>query len=78
MGESSILDVAGLFYFPTTGESDKKQEPELIGKSVKAAVLALILVNASLAAAFSGWLVGLIILLLLPVSLQLAKVFAVT
>lgn len=73
-----FLMLLAYFIFPPLVKAIKKQEPELIGKSVKAAVLALILVNASLAAAFSGWLVGLIILLLLPVSLQLAKVFAVT
>ncbi|WP_162418239.1 UbiA-like protein EboC [Cyclobacterium roseum] len=73
-----FLVLLAYFIFPPLVKAIKKQEPALIGKSVKAAVLALILVNASLAAAFSGWLVGLIILLLLPVSLQLAKVFAVT
>lgn len=66
------------FIFPPLVKALKSQEPALIGKSVKAAVLALILVNASLAAAFSGWWLALIILLLLPVSLLLARVFAVT
>lgn len=73
-----FLILLAYFIFPPLVRAIKKQEPALIGKSVKAAVLALILVNASLAAAFSGWLVGLVILLLLPVSLQLARVFAVT
>lgn len=73
-----FLILLAYFIFPPLVKAIKKQEPALIGKSVKAAVLALILVNASLAAAFSGWVVGLVILLLLPVSLRLAKVFAVT
>ncbi|EKB47937.1 UbiA-like protein EboC [Cecembia lonarensis] len=54
------------------------QQPQLIGKSVKAAVISLIILNASLAASFSGWWVGLCILILLPISLRLAKIFAVT
>jgi len=41
-------------------------------------VLSLIVVNATLATAFSGWPIGLVILLLLPISLGLAKKFAVT
>ena len=41
-------------------------------------MLALIIVNAAIAVAFAGWIVGLVILLLLPLSLQLAKGFAVT
>lgn len=73
-----FLILLAYFIFPPLVKAIKKQEPALIGKSVKAAVLALILVNASLAAAFSGWVVGLVILLLLPVSLRLARVFAVT
>ena len=55
-----------------------QNEARLIGRAVKAGVLALIALNASLAATYGGWLPALIILLLLPVSLALAKVFAVT
>jgi 4-hydroxybenzoate polyprenyltransferase len=72
--------LAGLGYmlFPPLLRAIRTQEPKYIGKSVKAAVLSLILVNASLATAFSGWPIGLLILLLLPLSLGLAKKFAVT
>ncbi|MDG1276175.1 MAG: UbiA-like protein EboC [Algoriphagus sp.] len=64
--------------FPPLIKAIRTQDPKLIGKSVKAAVISLIILNASLAAAFSGWKIGLIVLLLLPVSLWLAKKFAVT
>jgi 4-hydroxybenzoate polyprenyltransferase len=64
--------------FPPLIKAIRTQEPKLIGKSVKAAVISLIILNASLSAAFSGWKIGLIVLLLLPVSLWLAKKFAVT
>ena len=72
--------LAGLGYmlFPPLLRAIWTQEPKYIGKSVKAAVLSLILVNASLATAFSGWPIGVLILLLLPLSLGLAKKFAVT
>ncbi|MGB8715589.1 MAG: UbiA-like protein EboC [Rhodanobacteraceae bacterium] len=56
----------------------KRQEPKLIGKAVKAGVLSLIILNASLATVFAGWLYGIIVLLLLPVSLGIAKNFSVT
>lgn len=64
--------------FPPLIKAIRSQNPKLIGKSVKAAVISLIIVNASLAAAFAGWKIGIIVLLLLPISLWLAKKFAVT
>jgi len=56
------------------------QEPigKNIGKAVKAGVIALILLNACWAAAFGAFGLALIIVLLLPLSLFLAKKFAVT
>ncbi|MDT0648094.1 UbiA-like protein EboC [Zunongwangia sp. F260] len=56
----------------------KRQDPKLIGKAVKAGVLSLIILNASLATVFAGWVFGLMVLLLLPVSLGIAKRFSVT
>ncbi|SHM38692.1 4-hydroxybenzoate polyprenyltransferase [Cyclobacterium lianum] len=73
-----FLVLLAVFIFPPLLKAIKHQEPALIGKSVKAAVLALIIVNATLAAAFAGWLVALSVLILLPISLQLARAFAVT
>ena len=52
--------------------------PQNIGKAVKAGVIALILMNASWAAAFGAISLAFIIILLLPLSLWLAKLFAVT
>lgn len=56
------------------------QEPigKNIGRAVKAGVIALILMNASWAAAFDSLYLALIIVLLLPLSLWLARLFAVT
>lgn len=50
----------------------------LIGKAVKAGVISLIVMNASWCVAFGLWPLALIVLALLPVSMYLAKVFAVT
>jgi 4-hydroxybenzoate polyprenyltransferase len=49
-----------------------------IGKAVKAGVLALIVMNASWAAAFGSLYLALTIFLLLPLSILLARLFAVT
>lgn len=73
-----FLILLGAMLFPPLLKAIRTQEPKFIGKSVKAAVISLIIVNASLAAAVSSWTIGLIILLLLPISLWLAKKFAVT
>ncbi len=49
-----------------------------IGMAVKAGVIALILMNAAWAAAFGTLFLALVIVILLPISLKLAKMFAVT
>ncbi len=49
-----------------------------IGKAVKSGVIGLILLNASWAAAFGSPWLALLIILLLPLSLYLAKKFAIT
>jgi 4-hydroxybenzoate polyprenyltransferase len=49
-----------------------------IGKAVKAGVLALILMNAAWAAAFGDFYIAIVIVILLPVSLKLGRLFAVT
>lgn len=50
----------------------------LIGKAVKAGVLSLIVMNAAWCVAFGYFLPGLLVLLLLPLSMVLGKIFAVT
>ena len=56
----------------------KNPEPLKIRNAVKAGIISLIVMDASLAACFGGWGNGLIILGLLPVSILLSKLFAVT
>jgi len=53
-------------------------QPETIRNAVMVGVLSLILFDAMVAAGFSGWMYGLIVLLLYPLSRQIAKYFSVT
>lgn len=68
----------GLMIFPPLLRAVRQPAGPLIGKAVKAGVLALIIMNAAWASAFGFPYFALVILLLLPVSLLLAKLFAVT
>lgn len=52
--------------------------PELIRTAVKAGVLSLIVLDATIAAGFANWIYGLLLLALLPVSRMFARMFAVT
>lgn len=56
----------------------KKPTGPAIGKSVKAGVMALILMNAAWAAASGAWILALFIVILLPLSFWLSRQFAVT
>jgi len=64
--------------FPPLFKALPTKQPALVGKAVKAGILALIVMDASIAAGFAGWQYGLVVLLLLPVSVFVAKNFAVT
>lgn len=72
-----ILFFAGMIGLPLF-KAIKSPVAQNIRKSVKAGVIAVILMNASWAAAFGalGW--ALVILCLLPLSLLFARIFAVT
>lgn len=56
----------------------REPTPEKIQLAVRAGVLSLIVLNATLASGFAGLLYGVITLILLPISLILANSFAVT
>lgn len=64
--------------FPPLWKAIDKPEGKYIGRAVKFGVIALIVMNAAWAAAFSTFYFALIIVLLLPISVMLAKLFAVT
>ncbi|GEO05314.1 transferase [Adhaeribacter aerolatus] len=64
--------------FPPLLKAIKTLEAPHIRLAVKAGVIALIMLDATIAAGFAGWWYGLIILALFPISRFLAKQFAVT
>lgn len=64
--------------FPPLIRAYRDPQPRNIGMAVKAGVIALIAMDAAIAAAFAGLLYGLVVLALLPISRVLAKYFAVT
>ena len=68
----------GVMLFPPLIKAMRSQQPQMIGKAVKAGVISLILLNASLASAFAGWQFGILVSLLLPISIWIGKKFAVT
>lgn len=52
--------------------------PKNIMKAVKAGVLSIVLIDAAIAVAHSNWQIGMLIVLFLPLSILLARLFAVT
>lgn len=56
----------------------QKNTPENIKKAVISGVLGIVILDAAIAVAYSNWMIGILILLLLPLSKLLAKLFAVT
>ncbi len=75
---SVFLVVFIALIFPPLLKALREPKGALIGKAVKAGVIGLIAMNASWAAAFDAFYFALLILLLLPLSIWLAKLFAVT
>ena len=77
---SSLIFIViwALMVFLPLRNAIRKPEGRMLGRAVKAGVLALILMNAAWASAFGVTYLALIIVLLLPLSILLAKVFAVT
>jgi 4-hydroxybenzoate polyprenyltransferase len=59
-------------------EAWKNPVGPMIGKAVKAGVLSLIIMNGAWCMAFGNWHLALIVVLLLPISIRLARIFAVT
>jgi 4-hydroxybenzoate polyprenyltransferase len=64
--------------FPPLFKAISSLKPLDVRLAVKAGIMALILLDATIAAGFAGWWYGLIILALFPLSRLLARVFAVT
>lgn len=56
----------------------RENSPQNIKKAVMAGVLSLIVMDASWVAGFTNWYIALLVLLLLPLSIVLSRIFAVT
>lgn len=73
-----FMGLFGVMVFPPLLKAHTSLEAGDIRAAVKAGVISLILLNASLAAGFAGPMYGVMILALLPVSMLLGKFFSVT
>ncbi len=63
---------------PSFLRAAKKPEAANVRRAVRAGIMGLIPLNAAIAAGAAGWIIGIVILLLLPISIMLARMFAVT
>lgn len=68
----------GVWFIPALLQARRKPEAIPIQYAVKRGVLALICIDAALAAGFSGMVDGLLVTLLLPLSIKLARSYSVT
>lgn len=80
-GDAWALPFVALFAWrvvPPFAVAATEPTPARAGAAVRAGVLSLVVLDAALAACFAGPLYGAVVLLLWPVSLGLARAFAVT
>jgi len=72
------LTLFGFMVFRPLLKAHSENSPKNIKKAVMAGVISLIVLDAAMGATFSTWWYGLLILALLPISIGLSKLFAVT
>ena len=75
------LAIAGLLAWrvlPPFWRAWRHPEPQLLRRAVRAGVLSLVFLDASLAATYAGGLYGLAVLLLAPAAYGLSRLYAVT
>lgn len=73
-----FLALFTILVLPPFIEAALNPSPELIQTAVKAGILSLIVLNATIAAGFTNWIYGLLVLALLPLSRFLGRMFAIT
>jgi 4-hydroxybenzoate polyprenyltransferase len=73
-----LLFLFAFLIFPPLLAAAKNLAAQQVMRAVKAGVLALIVLDAAIASGFAGIIYGLIVLALLPISILLAKAFAVS
>lgn len=67
-----------LTVIPSFAKAAFEPQPPIIKKAVKRGVLSLIILNSAIVAGFGGIIIGVVTLLLLPISIGLSRLFAVT
>lgn len=72
-----LMLFGGMIFSPLI-KAYKENSPKHIKKAVISGVLSLVVMNACWVAGFSNWYLALVVLLLLPLSMILSKIFAVT
>jgi len=75
---SPFLLVFTILIFRPLINAYRENSPKNIKKAVMAGVLSLIVMDACWAVGFTNWYLGLAVLLLLPLSILLSKLFALT
>lgn len=73
-----FLLIFAILVLPPFIRAARRPEPGIIRHAIKRGVLALIVLNSALAAGFAGFVYGIVILLLLPFSILLSRLFSVT
>ena len=73
-----FLVLFGALIFPPLLKAIASLQSGDIRRAVRAGVMALIMLDATIAAGFAGWWYGLLVLALFPIARLLAQVFAVT
>ncbi|MEM9000069.1 MAG: UbiA-like protein EboC [Bacteroidota bacterium] len=73
-----FLGLFALLVFKPLASSYAQNNPDNIRRAVKAGVLSIIVLDAAIAVGHSHWAIGLLLVLLLPLSIFLSKIFAVT
>lgn len=73
-----FLSLFAGFVLPPLQQALRTPSGPVIGRAVKAGVLGLVAMDAALAVPFAGWPYALLILALLPLSIAVARFFAVT
>lgn len=73
-----FLILFGAMVLPAFAAAAKTSKADDIKRAVKRGVVSLVIFNSVLAAGFSGLITGIIVLILFPLSVGLAKLFAVT
>lgn len=68
----------GMIIYLPIGQLIQNPIPQNFGKAVKWGILGLIVMNATWAATANFLIISILLLLLLPISIRLAKIFAVT